>query len=101
MPVKISNLLASGPVLVPLNTGTTLHLSPGETSQELPDVEVADNAKIEKLLARGVINVERLEDSAAPADETAEPDSGPPEEEPSEPAAEGQTKRSRKSTRSG
>ena len=57
MPVTLTNLQTSGPVHVPLASGVNVRLSPGATSQELPDVEVEGNAKIEKLLARGVIEV--------------------------------------------
>jgi hypothetical protein len=100
MPVKISNLLGSGPIFVPLNTGANLRLSPGQTSEELSDVEVVDNAKIEKLLARGVIDIQDVKDtSPANADENAGPIPDSSAEERSEPAAD-QTKRSRRSASS-
>jgi len=69
MAVRIRSLVTTGPVLVPLATGTTVRLSPGQASDELPDVEVADNAKVDKLRQRGVIDVETADGSA----ETPEP----------------------------
>lgn len=58
MAIRIKSLLVSGPVVVPLNSGATVRLSPGQTSGELPDVEVADSQKVAKLAGRGVIAVE-------------------------------------------
>jgi len=73
MAVKIKSLRVSGPVLVPLTTGTTLRLSPGQVSPELADVEVADNAKVDKLLQQGVIEVETTGETSGPEPEaTAE-----------------------------
>ncbi|MEC4018794.1 hypothetical protein [Streptomyces sp. H27-D2] len=66
MAVKIKNLRTSGPIAVPLSTGTTLRLSPGQVSQELHDVEVADNAKVEKLRGRGEIEVEAVDEASGP-----------------------------------
>ena len=97
MPVKIRNLKGSGPIFVSLNTGANLRLSPGQTSEELSDVEVVDNAKVEKLLARGVIDIEDVEGaSPANADESPGPAPDSSVAERSEPAAD-QTKRSRRS----
>lgn len=97
MPVKITNLLTSRPIVVPLTTGTTLRLSPGQTSEELADVEVESNAKVDKLQEQGVIEVgdtEEAKDEAA----AAEPDS-PPQEKGKQ-AAEGAAKPTRRSSRS-
>jgi hypothetical protein len=58
MAVRIRSLLVSGPIMVPLTTGRNVRLSPGESSAELHDVEVADNAKVDKLRRQGVIEVE-------------------------------------------
>jgi hypothetical protein len=79
MPVTIASLVASGPVLVPLSTGTTVRLSPGEVSDELPDVEVANNAKVEKLRRQGLIAVLDPESGtdAPAAEEPAEQQDGP------------------------
>jgi hypothetical protein len=100
MPVKISNLLGSGPIFVPLNTGANLRLSPGQTSEELSDVEVVDNAKVEKLFARGVIDIQDVEvTSPANADENAGPAPDSSAEERSEPVAD-PTGRSRRSAKS-
>ena len=57
MAVRIRSLVASGPVLVPLSSGTTVRLSPGQVSGDLPDVEVANNAKVDKLKRQGMIAV--------------------------------------------
>lgn len=58
MPVDIRNLTPRF-VLVPLNSGRTLRLSPGQTSGELPDVEVQNNPKVDKLVRQHTIAVER------------------------------------------
>jgi hypothetical protein len=58
MAVKIRSLVTSGPIVVPLSSGSSMRLSPGQISQELPDVEVVDNAKVDKLRRLGVIDVE-------------------------------------------
>lgn len=57
MPVTLTNLQRVGPLLVPLTSGATLRLAPGQTSDELPDVDVQDNAKIDKLTRQGVLEV--------------------------------------------
>jgi hypothetical protein len=64
--VKIKNLRTSGPILMPLTTGNTLRLSPGQASKELPDIEVADNAKVDKLRRQGVIDVETTQGASNP-----------------------------------
>lgn len=60
MTVRIRSLLASGPITVPLLGGTTVWLSPGEVSAELPDVEVSENAKVATMADRGLIEVETV-----------------------------------------
>ncbi|MFG2937609.1 hypothetical protein [Streptomyces sp. NPDC048282] len=57
MSVRIRSLLASGPIMVPLNSGRSVRLSPGRWSAELRDTEVADNAYLDKLHRRGDIEV--------------------------------------------
>lgn len=57
MAVRIRSLVTSGPVLIPLSSGLTLRLSPGQVSDDLPDVEVANNAKVDKLQRQGMIDV--------------------------------------------
>jgi hypothetical protein len=71
MPTRIRSLLASGPVTVPLNTGAVVRLSPGQLSDELQDVEVAGNAKVEKLRQQRVIAVETTKKSSDPAPASA------------------------------
>ena len=56
MPVEIRNLTLR-PVVMRLNSGASLHLSPGMTSQEIGDEEVHRNEKVEKLRARRVIEL--------------------------------------------
>jgi len=58
MAVKIKNLVLSAPLSVPLSSGRTVRLSPGQVSEELPDVEVQDNAKVDKLLRQRLIDIE-------------------------------------------
>jgi len=58
MPVAIRNL-SSTPVFIPLNSGTNLRLSPGEVADQIPDVELQGNSKIEKLLSQRTIAVEK------------------------------------------
>ncbi|MEV6871443.1 hypothetical protein [Amycolatopsis sp. NPDC051128] len=67
MPVRIRSLLVTGPVVIPLNTGRNVRLSPGESSAELHDVEVADNVKVDKLVSQGVIAVDETTEESAPA----------------------------------
>jgi len=67
MAVRIRSLLASGPIMVPLSTGRTVRLSPGEDSGELHDVEVAGNEKVDKLRRQGFIDVASVDEEAGPA----------------------------------
>jgi hypothetical protein len=77
MAIRIKSLLVSGPVVIPLNSGATVRLSPGQTSDELPDVEVTDSQKVAKLTGRGVIAVETDDaDEAEPEDKTSKADGG-------------------------
>jgi hypothetical protein len=56
MPVRVRNL-THRPVLIRLNSGTTLHIAPAACSDEVADGERVRNAKIEKLLKRRVISL--------------------------------------------
>lgn len=84
MPFTINNL-SSRPVIVSLNSGEHLRLSPGEISGEIRDVEMKDNAKIDKLKQQRVIAVDQQGDAAADdpgnAGETRD-DGGERKEEP-------------------
>jgi hypothetical protein len=62
MAVRIRSLLGAGPIMIPLSTGRYVRLSPGQSSDKLQDVEVAANAKIDKLRGQGLIEVETLAD---------------------------------------
>lgn len=63
MSVEIKNL-TQRPVLMRLNSGASLHLSPGMTSPEIVDEEVTRNAKVEKLQSRHVIALVEVKSKA-------------------------------------
>jgi hypothetical protein len=71
MPVAIKNL-TSRPVIVSLNSGTHLRLSPGEVVHDVHDVELKDNAKVNKLVQQRAIAVERAASEPAESDDGAE-----------------------------
>jgi hypothetical protein len=96
MAVKIRSLVTSGPVLVPLSTGRTIRLSPGQLSDEMPDVEVANNAKVEKLQRESLIAV-----VAADAPEAGTQPAAEPTEQPEETQDEPNDDKSRGRRRSG
>jgi hypothetical protein len=73
MAITIRSLLTSGPVWVPLTTGSSVRLSPGQTSGELPDVVMAGNAQADRLRELGVIDVETVTEAAEDAPPAAEP----------------------------
>lgn len=99
MPVTITNLLPSGPLHVPLASGRTLRLSPGQTSAELPEVEVAGNARVDKLVARGVVEVTRADRRGARApSEGPSPPAGSPRETSSGRSAAKSKRSSRRSS---
>lgn len=64
MPVKIENLTMK-PVLLRLNSGKTLHISPRATI-EIMDVEVEKNAMVEKLCDRRVIGSKKEKEASIP-----------------------------------
>lgn len=64
MTVRIRSLLASGPLMVALNSGRSVRLSPGRWSADLRDAEIADNAGLDKLRRRGDIEVEQADEEA-------------------------------------
>jgi hypothetical protein len=97
MPVKIRSTATRGPVLVPLSSGITLRLAPGQVSDDLPDVEVANNAKVDKLQRQGVIDVAKAKKSEAGARRTRVPE-GQPEKTQDE---RGRTPRARSRKRPG
>jgi hypothetical protein len=67
MMVTVENL-TTRPVLLALTSGATLRLSPGEMSAKLEDVDVQNNAKVNKLREQRVIAVHMLEsEQASPA----------------------------------
>jgi hypothetical protein len=67
MAVTIRSLAVSGPLVVPLTSGAAVRLSPGEVSEELAEVEVADNPKVDKLLELRLLAVERTTGRGAEA----------------------------------
>jgi hypothetical protein len=54
MPVEIRNLTLR-PVLMRLNSGASLHLSPGMTSEAIAEGEISRNEKVQKLQDKRVI----------------------------------------------
>jgi hypothetical protein len=56
MPVRITNR-SRGLLTIELNSGATLHLAPGETSEPVEELEVADNRWVNKLRDRDQIEV--------------------------------------------
>jgi hypothetical protein len=82
MVVRIKSLLVVGPLLVPLNSGGTVRLSPGQESGDLAEMEIADNTKVDKLLQRRAIEIVTVQESSGQAPDQASdatPDEvGPP-----------------------
>jgi hypothetical protein len=72
MPVAIKNL-SSRPIYVPLNSGANLRLSPGEIAENVHDVELKDNSKIEKLRNQRIIAVADAQAEVAGAAEPPKP----------------------------
>jgi hypothetical protein len=100
MPVKIKNLLTSRPLWIPLTTGATVRISPGQVSAELSDVEVANNTKVDKLSEQGMIEIVA---TGEPGDESGEAADPSHENDEDKPAAAGRAESaqsSRKSARS-
>jgi len=54
-------------LLVPLNSGETIYLAPGESSDPVDEVETKDNQKIEKMSRGGLIEVAPVDDQEAAA----------------------------------
>ncbi|MFI6644022.1 hypothetical protein [Streptomyces sp. NPDC050504] len=73
MTSRIRSLLPSAPVVVPLASGRTVRLSPGQLSDELPDAEVVDSPKVAKLLGQRAIEVERVDAEHCAAEDAALP----------------------------
>lgn len=108
MAVRIRSLVTSGLVLVPLSSGTTVRLSPGQVSDDLPEVEVANNAKVGKLQRQGMIDVATAKESQAnadpagqPAAELAEEPADQPEEAQGGPGGESRARSRKRSELSG
>jgi len=66
MPIKIKNL-TSRPLLISLSSGTTLRLSPGQTSGKLQEADIRNNPKIDKLHEQQMIEVTQTGHSKAEA----------------------------------
>ncbi|OPY75227.1 MAG: hypothetical protein A4E65_03608 [Syntrophorhabdus sp. PtaU1.Bin153] len=60
MSVRIRNL-TERPVIIRCNSGEALHLAPGIASVAIPDAEVRDNPKIQKLVNQYVIALQQVE----------------------------------------
>jgi hypothetical protein len=65
MPVTVRNT-SSQLMHVPLASGSNLRLAPGQASDELPDAEVTNNARIDELQRRGAIEVTRTAENPSP-----------------------------------
>jgi hypothetical protein len=65
MGFKITNT-SSGPVLVRLRSGATLHLASGEQSPVLEDPEVRNNPRLDALRGRRLVTLEEATPAAAP-----------------------------------
>jgi predicted transcriptional regulator len=52
-------------LVIPLNSGETLHLAPGETSPSIESFELEKNEKVERLLSEGLIASTQAEGEAA------------------------------------
>ncbi len=63
MNIRIKNK-APHNVILCFNSGRTLHLGAGTLSPEITETEVRDNKKLERLVERGVIVLERLKTTA-------------------------------------
>lgn len=63
-------------LILPLNSGGTLHLVPGETSAPVEDFDIERNEKVERLLKDGLIAVTR---SQAEQQSAAQPVAAPDE----------------------
>ncbi|MBC8075536.1 MAG: hypothetical protein H7Y32_05625 [Chloroflexales bacterium] len=84
------------PVLLSLNSGTALHLAPGTTSEELPEAEVDNNPKVQKLREQRIVAVhtagaaevteEAVVAQPATGDETGDDAPARPRRKPSDPA---------------
>jgi hypothetical protein len=62
-------------LIVPLNSGKTLHLAPGESSRPIADPEINGNEKVAKLLRSNLIVTPRVE-AATTAPSAAAPAKG-------------------------
>ena len=63
MPLKITNR-AKHLLIIPLNSGQTIHLAPGESSDAIEDYELEKNERVERLEGEGLIASERSEAAA-------------------------------------
>ncbi|HEX8719724.1 MAG TPA: hypothetical protein VF736_03705 [Pyrinomonadaceae bacterium] len=60
-------------LVLPLNSGETLHLAPGETSPPVEEYELDKNAKVERLMQDGLVTATRQGPSGG---EAPRPDAG-------------------------
>lgn len=63
MPFRLTNR-AKHLLIVPLNSGESVHLAPGETSEAIEDYELQRNDKVDKLLTMNLISSEAADDPA-------------------------------------
>jgi hypothetical protein len=64
MPTRITNI-SKRLLIVPLNSGETLHLAPGETSADpLVDYELDNNDKVDKMVSNNLIALATEDDES-------------------------------------
>lgn len=82
MPTYITNI-SKRLLIVPLNSGETIHLAPGETSaDQVEDYELDNNEKVQKLLSNSLLALETEETVPQPS-AAASPGSAPEPARPS------------------
>jgi hypothetical protein len=69
-------------LVVPFNSGETIHLAPGESSDAVEDYELNHNPKVEKLIRENLLAKRELESEASTAAPPARNRSGGREERP-------------------
>jgi hypothetical protein len=57
-------------LVVPLNSGATIHLAPGESSSPIEDLEINGNEKVAKLLRTNLITATPIVSEEVPKEES-------------------------------
>lgn len=69
-------------LVVPLNSGETIHLAPGEFSDAIEDYELDHNSKVEKLIRENLLAKRGVEAEGSAPPPPAKPRSAAREERP-------------------